>query len=391
MFVSWNAASDNSSGSAPRSGAASGTEKTPDAGLTYSLKIGTTPGGEEILASGADADGVKTVANAGNAENNTTWKVAVPSGVYYVQVQSIDNSYIGSEFSEASEKTITSSFKLGDSTGDDTVNILDLTSNLDYILGNVPAVFVKEVADVNGDGKIDVVDISGIVNIILTAQTGAAQGSSYDPYDWEYFSNKPIGDASLVYTRGKVYLENDMPVTSIQFSIDSNIDYELSEELGNLTVVTFVEDDKRNFLIYSFNNQPINEITDVIFNSLDLFDDEKLDIGNLKAGTNDGLSLNLKYSDERFFDSLDSSIQMYPNPASSNINLLTDITKDVEALEVNIYNILGVSVFQTSIDSMGRLNDIDVSMLASGLYTVQVKMKTKDNEEVISVHKLIKK
>ena len=82
---------------------------------------------------------------------------------------------------------------------------------------------------------------------------------------------------------------------------------------------------------------------------------------------------------------------MYPNPASSNINLLTDITKDVEALEVNIYNILGVSVFQTSIDSMGRLNDIDVSMLASGLYTVQVKMKTKDNEEVISVHKLIKK
>jgi hypothetical protein len=40
---------------------------------------------------------------------------------------------------------------------------------------------------------------------------------------------------------------------------------------------------------------------------------------------------------------------------------------------------------------MGRLNDMDVSMLASGLYTVQVRMITKDNEEVISVHKLIKK
>ncbi len=58
---------------------------------------------------------------------------------------------------------------------------------------------------------------------------------------------------------------------------------------------------------------------------------------------------------------------------------------------MNIYNILGVSVYQISMDSMGRLNDMDVSMLASGLYTVQVRMITKDNEEVISVHKLIKK
>ena len=82
---------------------------------------------------------------------------------------------------------------------------------------------------------------------------------------------------------------------------------------------------------------------------------------------------------------------MYPNPASSNVNLLTDISKEVESLDVNIYNILGVSVYKTSIDSMGRLNDMDVSMLASGLYTVQVRMITKDNEEVISVHKLIKK
>ena len=158
-----------------------------------------------------------------------------------------------------------------------------------------------------------------------------------------------------------------------------------------MTVVTFVEDSKRNFLIYSFNNQPINDLTNVIFDYLDINDGDKFEIGDLKAGTTDGLSLDLKYSDERFFNSSDSAVKMYPNPASSNINLLTDITKEVKTLDVNIYNILGVSVYQTSIGSMGRLNDLDVSMLASGLYTVQVKIITKDNEEVISVHKLIKK
>jgi hypothetical protein len=158
-----------------------------------------------------------------------------------------------------------------------------------------------------------------------------------------------------------------------------------------MTVVTYVEGNKRNFLIYSYNNQPINELTNVIFDYLDINGNDNFEISDLKAGTTDGLSLNLMYSDERFFDSSDSSVKMYPNPASSNVNLLTDISKEVESLDVNIYNILGVSVYKTSIDSMGRLNDMDVSMLASGLYTVQVRMITKDNEEVISVHKLIKK
>ena len=78
---------------------------------------------------------------------------------------------------------------------------------------------------------------------------------------------------------------------------------------------------------------------------------------------------------------------MYPNPASSNVNILTDVTTELETLSVNIYNVLGVSVYQTTIESMGRLNDLDVSMLASGVYTVQVKMITKGKEEIKSVHK----
>jgi hypothetical protein len=248
-----------------------------------------------------------------------------------------------------------------------------------------------DVADVNNDGLINALDISAIVNLILNGEGGVARGSNYDPYDWEYFSNKPVGEASLVYTRDRVYLENDKDVTSLQFTIDSNIQYELSKEMDNLNVVTFVKESKRTFIIYSLNNQPINELTNVIFDYLDINDNDKFEIGDLYAGTKDGLSLKLTYSDERFFDSSDSAIQMYPNPASSNLNLLTDITKEVETLDVNIYNILGVSVYQTSIGSMGRLNDIDVSMLASGLYTVQVRMITKNSEEIVSVHKLIKK
>ncbi|MDB0022944.1 T9SS type A sorting domain-containing protein, partial [Flavobacteriaceae bacterium] len=370
----------------------SGTDKeTPDEGLTYSLMIGTSEGAQDILASGANSEGVRATGTKGNAENNKSWKVVLKEGEYHVAVQSVDASFIGSKFSESFKFTVANSTKLGDSNGDDSVNILDLTSNVDYILGNTPAVFVNEVADVNGDGKIDVADISGIVNIIMNGTTGAAQGSIYDPYVWEYFSNKPVGDATLVRRDGRIFLENDKPVTSLQFSIDSTVEYELSEELENLTVVNFIEDNKRTFLIYSLNNQPIDEVTDIIFDYLDLNDGDDFEINDMTAGTNDGLLLNLKYSDESFFDDSENVIQIYPNPAVSNVNLLTDITKKVETIEVDIYNVLGVSVYKTSIDSMGRLNDLDVSMLSSGVYTVRVRMVTDKNEEIINVHKLIKK
>ena len=144
-------------------------------------------------------------------------------------------------------------------------------------------------------------------------------------------------------------------------------------------------------MIYSFNNQPIDELTDVIFEYLDLNDGDDFEISDLTAGTRDGLLLKLKYSDESFFDDSEDIMQIYPNPAVSNVNLLTDITKKVETIEVDFYNILGVSVYKTSIDSMGRLNDLDVSMLTSGVYTVRVRMVTEKNEEIINVHKLIKK
>jgi VCBS repeat-containing protein len=371
----------------------SGTDaETPDEGLTYSLKIGTTDGGEEILASGSNAEGVRNTGSKGNAENNKSWKLVLPTGTYYAAVQSVDASFIGSQFSGTKEFTVASSYKLGDSNGDDTVNILDLTSNVDYILGTTPTVFVTEVADVNGDGEINVADISGIVNIIMNdGAAGVARGSEYDPYNWEYFSHKPVGEATLIRRDGRIYLENDKPVTSLQFTIDSTVEYELNKEMDNVTVVNFVEDGKRTFLMYSFNNQPIDELTDVIFDYLDLNDGDDFEIRDMTAGTKDGLILNLKYSDESFFDGSENIIQIYPNPAVSNVNLLTDITKKVETIEVDVFNVLGVSVYKTKIDAIGRLNDLDVSMLSSGVYTVRVRMITGKNEEIINVHKLIKK
>ena len=372
MVISWRGAVD----------IALDGQQTPAEGLTYSMRIGTSPGASDIMAPGADVDGVKAAADPGNVENNLQWKINVPQGDYYVAIQSIDASFVGSKFTEEQKYTVTSAFMLGDSNGDDGVNVLDLTTNLDYILGNNPSVFVSEVADVNDDGNIDVTDISAIVNIILNGNSGISRDSSYDPYDWEYFSNKPIGDASLVLTKGRVYLENDKPVTSLQFSMDATVDYELSSKLEGLNIVDFVEDGKRTFLIYSYDNKPIDQLTDVIFEYIDVNENDNFEITNMRSGTAGGLVLDVKFLDESFFDALADQLKCIQIQQVPNVNILTDVTTELETLSVNIYNVLGVSVYQTTIESMGRLNDLDVSMLASGVYTVQVKMITKGKEEI---------
>jgi predicted nucleotidyltransferase len=83
----WNAATDG---------------QTPADGLTYNLRVGTTPGGEEISAAMADTGtGYRWVVALGNANQNTRWSIDIeePQGTpYYWSVQAVDGAFAGSEF-----------------------------------------------------------------------------------------------------------------------------------------------------------------------------------------------------------------------------------------------------------------------------------------------------
>lgn len=56
---------------------------------------------------------------------------------------------------------------MGDVNGDGAVNITDVTTLVDYILGKQPAAFVLEAADIDGDGYINISDVTALVNILL--------------------------------------------------------------------------------------------------------------------------------------------------------------------------------------------------------------------------------
>lgn len=77
--------------------------ETPVNDLTYSLRIGTTPGADDIMSADALANGTRLSATEGNNGNRlqrimdtSSW----PEGTYYIAVQSVDGNYMGSTFSK---------------------------------------------------------------------------------------------------------------------------------------------------------------------------------------------------------------------------------------------------------------------------------------------------
>lgn len=90
--LNWERASDN---------------QTPELGLTYNLRVGTTPGGIDIVGPNADpSTGLRYIAAPGNMTGNIFAILQnLAPGTYYYSIQAIDQSYAGSSF--APEQTFT--------------------------------------------------------------------------------------------------------------------------------------------------------------------------------------------------------------------------------------------------------------------------------------------
>jgi len=73
--------------------------QTPSAGLTYNLRVGTTPGGSDIINPESSPAGQRHLPQFGNAQHRLTATLPVVLGTnYYWSVQAVDNSFAGSPF-----------------------------------------------------------------------------------------------------------------------------------------------------------------------------------------------------------------------------------------------------------------------------------------------------
>jgi uncharacterized repeat protein (TIGR01451 family) len=83
--------------------------QTPASGLSYNLRVGTTPGGSEISAPMADgATGYRRLVSLGNANQGLTATLKLPGpGPFFWSVQAIDSAWAGSPFAPEASFVLT--------------------------------------------------------------------------------------------------------------------------------------------------------------------------------------------------------------------------------------------------------------------------------------------
>ena len=110
----------------------------------------------------SDNSSVVTVSNRGVVTGIKEGKTAVTAEIA---------SASGQRFSKKFTVIVNKGTSLkGDANGDGKVDIVDVTMTISQILGQNPAGFNKTAADVNGDGRVDIVDVTSIIDIILKAK-----------------------------------------------------------------------------------------------------------------------------------------------------------------------------------------------------------------------------
>lgn len=112
--------------------------QTPSSGLTYNVRVGTSPGASDVLSPLAASDGTRRVARMGNASEATALPLAItPGQTYYWSVQSVDTAFAGSAFS--TEQSFTAKLML------------------------VPPSGIPVAGDTNGDGIVDQNELNNVI------------------------------------------------------------------------------------------------------------------------------------------------------------------------------------------------------------------------------------
>ena len=182
--------------------------ETSSSSLTYNVRIGTTPGSQNVASPAALTDGKITFPGFGNAQLGTSFFINnLKIGTYYWSVQAIDNSYEGGTWSEEQ------SFKIENSTVHfqvidfDSVGIPNVTYSINpgnifsgtsgnngdigphslpsgiyslnlnkpgyfnYLNRTIPVlettfekkIILPELADYNGDNQVDITDLDSVI------------------------------------------------------------------------------------------------------------------------------------------------------------------------------------------------------------------------------------
>ena len=97
--------------------------------------------------------------------NGSTLTIEKSGTIALIAQQQGDNKYA----SIATDVKYIHAYEYGDADANREINSADLATTIDYVIGHAPQEFLFKAADVNKDKRVNVADVSGVVDIVLTA------------------------------------------------------------------------------------------------------------------------------------------------------------------------------------------------------------------------------
>ncbi len=167
-------------------------DNTPTDGLTYTVRVGTTPGGNDILSAPALADGTRLVAAPG-VFSQTFANVSglVGGATYYWEVQAVDATFRGSVFSSGSFVFNHLPVVNFASVNTDEDTPVQLTANDFHITD-------EDAGDIVETIRIDSLPTSGVLlyqgSVVTVGQVIPFSGPSYHATNWlSYIPDANVG------------------------------------------------------------------------------------------------------------------------------------------------------------------------------------------------------
>jgi hypothetical protein len=243
---------------------------------------------------------------------------------------------VRTDFSESDSSKVTSTIPftaaIGDANGDLTINILDITSIVGYLLNQNPQPFILEAADVNQDGQINILDVVGVVNRIMGNLPKLATTA-----------DKP----KILFDSKAAYIENGAGLTALQFKLTGKEIAKSSLVLGSaahgMELSYNVVGDTMYVALYNFKNHAIsNNEKGMLFSLTDgYFKELKEIVGSNGRGEAVEISM---VNDGDIIPKDYQLYQNYPNPfnPTTTIRYALPNPGDVEMI---IYDILGQKVW----------------------------------------------
>jgi parallel beta-helix repeat protein len=250
----------------------------------------------------------------------------------------------------------------GDANGDGIIDVLDVTTIVAYIMGQNPDPFIFGAADVNGDGEINVLDIILTVNIILDAGGKTSRVINSLPAD-------------LILGDGLITLSSDGTLAGLQFEMNGwNRQFSnLQLALPGFEFVYTLENGILKGMIFSMNGSVIPQ------GALELITyegkSEELQWNNAFGGNSNGERVQINTRD--MFNRIEQlyEISAYPNPARENFAAVVYVPVasriNVKAIDANGHEYLIVREAVVEAGSSRYRSNVAGSLLP-GTYILQL-------------------